>query len=233
MVGGDFAFTPGLLLSMWAAGTGVGAALVVRWRIVGPGYVWLTASTVAGIGAGAWYFERGSLLAAAVVAAVGGGLFGRKPTMAAGLIGVSGIGFVASAMSGGAPLLALTGSAALGGITAEMLLGHWYLISPQMPRWALRKLDVAGAVGMGADAVVLIAVGALTGAGAASAAIFGVLAAMSVLLMVGVWFSLNEPSYPGVMAATGLSYLAVLTSLGATAVGRTLLDGSGSLRFLE
>ena len=49
------------------------------------------------------------------------------------------------------------------------------------------------------------------------------LGGMSVLLMVGVWFSLKEKGYEGVMAATGLSYLAVLTSLGAVALGRLLL----------
>ena len=55
------------------------------------------------------------------------------------------------------------------------------------------------------------------------------LAAMSFLLMVAVWFALRYPSYPGVMAATGLSYLAVLTSLGAVSALRVVL-GEATLR---
>jgi hypothetical protein len=42
-------------------------------------------------------------------------------------------------------------------------------------------------------------------------------------LMVGVWFSLRVPSYTGVMAATGLSYLATLTALGAVVIGRAVI----------
>ena len=49
------------------------------------------------------------------------------------------------------------------------------------------------------------------------------LAGMGILMMVGVWFSLKEKGYEGVMAATGLSYLAVLTTLGSVAMGRFLL----------
>ncbi len=53
---------------------------------------------------------------------------------------------------------------------------------------------------------------------------FVALALMSTLLAVAVWFALREPSYAGVMAATGLSYLAVLTVFGTVVTGRVLLD---------
>ena len=56
----------------------------------------------------------------------------------------------------------------------------------------------------------------------------GALVALSVmtgLLVVAVWFSLKEPSYSGVMAATGLSYLGVLTTFGVVVVGRLLVAG--------
>jgi len=53
-----------------------------------------------------------------------------------------------------------------------------------------------------------------------------VLAALTTAaLMAMVWFSLGEPGYSGVMAATGLSYLATLTAIGAAVVGRLLLGG--------
>ncbi len=45
---------------------------------------------------------------------------------------------------------------------------------------------------------------------------------VSALLVAGVSFALREPFYSGVMAATGLSYLAVLTAFGVVVVGRLL-----------
>ncbi len=213
---------------MWAAGTAAAAAVVAYWQIVGPGYTWLTASLVASIGFGGWFFGPRPLLLVASGLAVGAVVLARRGVAAALLLGLATVSFLVEAFGSGAPLLALSGSVALGGITAEMLLGHWYLISPQMPRWALRRLDVAAAVGVGLDVVLLVLAGALAGISGLGVAVFGGLAGMSVLLMIGVWYSLKEPSYPGVMAATGLSYLAVLTSLGATALGRTLLDGSST-----
>jgi hypothetical protein len=51
------------------------------------------------------------------------------------------------------------------------------------------------------------------------------LAATTVALMVMVWVALGEQGYSGVMAATGLSYLAVLTAIGAAVMGRLLVDG--------
>jgi hypothetical protein len=41
--------------------------------------------------------------------------------------------------------------------------------------------------------------------------------------MAAVFFALRERGYSGVMAATGLSYLAVLTSIGSAVLGRALL----------
>ena len=211
---------------MWAAGTAGAAAAVTFWRIVGPGYTWLTAATVAALGSGVWFFDADVVVGISVVLSIGAIFVARRPRFSAALLAGATGGLLWFSIRSGAPLLSITGSVALGGITAEMLLGHWYLISPQMPRWALRRLDIAGAVGMALDALALIVAGALAAVTGVGGLVFGILVGMSILLMVAVWFSLKEPSYPGVMAATGLSYLAVLTSLGATALGRTLLDGS-------
>jgi hypothetical protein len=49
--------------------------------------------------------------------------------------------------------------------------------------------------------------------------------AMSALLIAAVWFSLKEQAYSGVMAATGLSYLGVLTVFGVVVIGRLLVTG--------
>jgi hypothetical protein len=51
--------------------------------------------------------------------------------------------------------------------------------------------------------------------------------ATSVVLLAGVIGSLRYPAYAGVMAATGLSYLAVLTTLGGVFLGRVLVAGVG------
>ena len=42
--------TPTVVLAMWAAGLAGGGALVVWWRVVGRGYLWLTSSVVALVG---------------------------------------------------------------------------------------------------------------------------------------------------------------------------------------
>ena len=52
-----------------------------------------------------------------------------------------------------------------------------------------------------------------------------VLAAATITLMAGVMGALRAEGYSGVMAATGLSYLALLTALGAAVVGRMLAAG--------
>ena len=46
---------PALVLSLWAGGTAACGAAVAWWRIVGPGYGWLTGAVVGvlGVAAGA------------------------------------------------------------------------------------------------------------------------------------------------------------------------------------
>ncbi len=114
---------------------------------------------------------------------------------------------------------------ALGGVTGEMMLGHWYLIDPRLPRAALRNLAIAGIVGLVAEAVFNLGLGIdFSGGGAIG---FWLLLVTSVALMVAVIAALRYPAYSGVMAATGLSYLALLTTLGAVFVGRAIAAGLG------
>lgn len=230
MIGPEAVFNPGSLLAMWAAGITGAGALVTRWRIVGPGYLWL-AVTVAGlVGAGAWFFQPGPVVAAAWLAGLGAGLAARHNTTGSILLAVSAALYLVTATSGSHPAPVLTGSVALGGITGEMLLGHWYLVDPRIPRRPLLRLAAAGGLGMAVDTGVVLAL-ALPLAGSTLGLVVSlVLAGVSCLLMVAVWFALKYPSYPGVMAATGLSYLAVLTSLGAVSALRVLAVGEATLR---
>ena len=230
MLGPEGVFDPGSLLAMWAAGITGSAAVVARWRIVGAGYLWLSVGVAGLVGAGAWFFEPGPVAAAAWLAALGAGLAARHSTTGSILLAVSAGLYLVTATSGSHPAPVLTGSLALGGITGEMLLGHWYLVDPRIPRRPLLRLAAAGGLGMAVDTVAVLTP-ALPLAGSTIGVVVSlVLAGVSCLLMVAVWFALKYPSYPGVMAATGLSYLAVLTSLGAVSALRILAVGEAALR---
>lgn len=205
----------GAVLSIWAAGLAAGAAVVALWNVARPGYIRLAGGIVALLGvlailAGAPLW---GLLAAvlAVVAAVW-----RQRLVAAPALAVAAVAFLLAG-SGLGWLSAAVGAASLGGITSEMLLGHWFLVDPKLPRWPLRRLAIAGifgallegAVVAGNDEDLLVSKWLLAG-----------LAGFAAFLMVGVTFSLRVKSYTGVMAATGLSYLATLLALAVAIIAR-------------
>ncbi len=222
---------PLILLSMWAAGLAAAGAWIAARRVGGVGFVWLSAGVVVLVAVGMVGFDGGGgAWISVVAAAVAGAAARRKSRVAVGALAVAAAGAIVVAGTVDAWLSAVAGAVALGAITGEMLLGHWFLVDPTLPRSVLRALAVAGAAGAAVDAVVQVARLASAGAweptGVLSLAFVG-LAAMTVLLMVGVFFSLREPGYSGVMAATGLSYLAVLTALGAAALPRWLWAGVG------
>ena len=222
----DFVLSPPLVLSMWAGGMAAGTAAVAWWRIVGPGFFWtMSGATVL---VGVWTVRSGPAAIVALVAVLVGGLATRRTSAATLAYAVAALSFVTQAGMDGGWILAIVGAAALGGVTDEMLLGHWYLVDPQLPRWALKSLAAAGVIGLVADAVLLLVSGATPSSGVVGWA-FLALSGMSLLLMVAVWFTLKEPSYTGVMASTGLSYLAVLTALGAVVAGRSLVGDTANL----
>ncbi len=219
--------SPALFLTTWASGLAAAAAAVAWWRVVGAGFGWLSAGVAllfGGIGwavGGGWPAGLGT--GAALVALL---LAGRPQWSTIALLACAAC-FAAASIPDGGLVGTLSGAMLLGGVTTEMLLGHWFLIDPTLPRWALKRLAAVGGIGVAFDAVV-IGVDADWGGGVVVWA-FVVLAATTLVLMVAVWFALNEPSYPGVMAATGLSYLAILTAIGAAVSGRALLDEGTSL----
>lgn len=217
----DAALSPTLFLAMWAGGIAIGTGWVALLRIVGAGYLWVAGGTA--LLAGAFAAIGGPWALAATGMLVVGIILARRPSLAGTAFAVSGAFYLAQALPVAGLLFTLTGALALGATMCEMLLGHWYLVDPTLPREPLRRLAAFGVGGLLIDmGLVMATVG--------SDVVFVLrwshlgLASMSVLLMVGVWFSLKEKGYQGVMAATGLSYLAILTSLGAVAVGRVLLS---------
>lgn len=219
--------TPDLVLSIWSAGLAAGGATVAWWRVVGPGYVWLVAGTVvlfgvftgvAGGGPAAWLGVAAAVLTVPVA---------RRTEFVVTLFGLAAGWFVVAALSDSPFVPIVFGALFMGGVTSEMILGHWYLVDPTMPRWALQRLTIVGAVGLAADVGYFVVAGALAFSDDAVLAwAYVALSGMTALLVAGVWFSLREPSYTGVMAATGLSYLGTLTAVGVLVVGRLVVWGA-------
>lgn len=215
---------PRLILLAWAAGLAIVVGAVSISRIVGPGFAWLTAGVSALVGLpgtladGAWWARVGML------AMVVGIVWARNRSFSGVFFLLAGAGYLVEAVLFAGWIPAVTATLAIGGVTGEMLLGHWYLVDPRLPRVALRNLAIAGIAGLIAEAGLQIGLGVgLTGGDLG----FWVLLATSVVLMIAVIAALRHPAYSGVMAATGLSYLALLTTLGAVFVGRAFAAGLG------
>ncbi|HUP18272.1 MAG TPA: hypothetical protein VM848_19760 [Acidimicrobiia bacterium] len=211
---------PGAVLSMWAAGIAAALALVASWKVARPGFILLGTAVTAMIGflaalAGAGWWAALAALISLLAIYLKASRWAAMPLAGATLLWLDAAGPELSWV------IVISGAIALGGITAEMLLGHWYLVDPKLPRRSLKILAAIGAVGIAVDTV-LIQVYSVDSSVISPAILIG-LGATTVVLMVGVWFSLRVPSYTGVMAATGLSYLATLTALGAVVIGRAVI----------
>jgi hypothetical protein len=214
---------PEFVLVAWAAGLALVSASVALARVVGPGFTWLVASIAGVIGVvglfaeDPWWARFGLILLAL-------GLIVARNRQLSGILQVfAGLALLIQASAGGwTP--AISAALALGGVTGEMALGHWYLVDPRLPRSILKTLAFVGIAGLALDSTVLAVAGLPSGSGTIA---YWVLMATSVVLMAAVVGSLRYPAYSGVMAATGLSYLAVLTTLGGMFLGRALVAGVG------
>ncbi len=150
-------------------------------------------------------------------------------------VGVIGL-LAASTFTGGATGLAaarlVVGAAFLGVVTDAMLLGHWYLTQPGLPREPIKELVRWAAYVWPLEVVVFLLPPGMVGvvSGAHSDGYGGLLGWMWVVcaittgvLLVVTWLALRERYYSAVMAATGLLYLAILTAFGTDLVARALL----------
>lgn len=214
---------PLFVLLTWAGGVSLAAATVTIRSVVGPGFTWLAAATAALIGVWPAFAGSYTVGTAVVLLAVGALVVTRNRPVAAVSLAVAAGLFVIAASDMGGPFMALTAALALGGVTGEMLLGHWYLVDPTLPRVVLRALALAGIVGIAVDSLV-VALGPGIPPGGMGL-IFWVLAATTAGLMLAVVGALRYPAYSGVMAATGLSYLAVITGLATVFLGRGGVGG--------
>ncbi|HEX9260622.1 MAG TPA: hypothetical protein VF855_13870 [Acidimicrobiales bacterium] len=150
---------------------------------------------------------------------------------------IGAVGLVAAALdAGGSPLLAvartLTGAAFLGSITDAMLLGHWYLVQPGLPRRLLDELvRWVGIVWVPEVLLLLVPTGMVQvingsvddGWGGVLGWMWLVCAVTTIGLVLVTRAALKERQYSAVMAATGLLYLAILTAFGTDLVARAVL----------
>ena len=152
---------------------------------------------------------------------------------------IGAVGLVAAGLAaGGSDALAvartLTGAAFLGAVTDAMLLGHWYLVQPGLPRRLLNEL-VSWVGWVWPVEVVLLLVptgmvsvlnGSIDDGWNGTLGWFWVACALTTIGLAFVTrAALREREYSAVMAATGLLYLAILTAFGTDIVARAVLAG--------
>lgn len=126
------------------------------------------------------------------------------------------------------------GAAFLGAITDAMLLGHWYLVQPGLPRRHLNELvhavawvwpfEVASL--LLPTGMVSVWSGSIDDGWSGQLGWFWAACAVGTIVLVFVTqAALRERYYSAVMAATGLLYLAILTAFGTDLVARAVLAG--------
>ena len=108
-------------------------------------------------------------------------------------------------------------------IFSSMMIGHWYLVDPTISKDGMKNISL---IATSTALVILLFflfyennfnfdILTIFSSSTIKNVIIGLLLATS-LLSFGSYKSLAEKSYTGVMASTGLSYLALILSIGAT-----------------
>ena len=147
------------------------------------------------------------------------------------------IGLIAAALdAGGNPAVALArtlvGAAFIGAISDAMLLGHWYLTQPGLPRRLLNEMVEALKWLWPAEVIVMLLptgmIAVLNGTvddgwGGMLGWMWLMCAITTIVLIFVTQAALKERAYSAVMAATGLLYLAILTGFGMDIVPRAIL----------
>lgn len=155
-----------------------------------------------------------------------------------GLVGLIAAGLDASATNSFgttsvALLRTLIGAAFIGSISDGMLLGHWYLVQPGLPRRLLNELvNALGWLWPLEVGALLLPTGMVSvwlgtvddGWGGLLGWMWATCALTTIVLVFVTRAALKERYYSAVMAATGLLYLAILTAFGTDIVARAVLD---------
>jgi hypothetical protein len=147
------------------------------------------------------------------------------------------IGLLAAAVDAGgntsvAIARTLVGAAFIGALSDAMLLGHWYLTQPGLPRVLLNEMVNALAWLWPAEVFVMLLppgmLGVISGSiddgwGGMLGWMWALCAVTTIILIFVTKAALRERYYSAVMAATGLLYLAILTGFGMDIVARAVL----------
>ena len=247
----------------WSVGGMLGCWFTTRHREVGLGYGWLLRSIYVVMAVSAAYIGFASrssstaemirnigAITVAVTATFGLGqsIVRRKETsgskefqpsidlwpVAVGLIALVACGVSDGGNDAVAIVRTVVGAAFLGFVSDAMLLGHWYLVQPGLPRrhvneivrmflfiWPLEVVVMLIPTGMFS-----VFTGSVDDGWSGQLGWFwGACAITTGVLGVVTLKALQERSYSAVMAATGLMYLAILTSFGTDLVARAVLAG--------
>ena len=157
--------------------------------------------------------------------------------LVAGVIGL--IGCALDGLAQSSALLAvvrnLSGALFLGCVSDAMLLGHWYLVQPGLPRASLNQLVRWLLILVPIEVVAMLLPTGMSSvlSGVIDDGYNGVLGYMWLGCAMGTGVlalvtraALKERAYAAVMAATGLLYLAILTAFGTDLIARAVLAGT-------
>lgn len=148
------------------------------------------------------------------------------------------IGLIAGGVAAGSPVWlsvarTIVGAAFLGCVSDAMLLGHWYLTQPGLPRAPLLEMvKWLGIIWPFEVALLLIPPGMISafngtiddGYNGMLGWFWAACAVTTIVLVIVTRLALKERYYSAVMAATGLLYLAILTAFGTDLVARAILS---------
>lgn len=229
--------SPGLVLTQWAAGMIAVVFVVNRWKVTSPGYAWLVDACAVGFGLLAW--AAGGRTEWPLLVLAGGGTLAivlsvaklRGWPQAAAEAVAAAAGAVACVRLGAASMdpaamgavRALAGAAFLGAVSDAMILGHWYLIDPTLPKVAIRRLNAIAAATLAVLAITLLLPPSSV-LGAFDSATLLALGWLATSVFCGILVflvarALREKGYAAVMSATGLLYVATMVAVGVVVTG--------------
>ena len=102
------------------------------------------------------------------------------------------------------------------GVFSSMMIGHWFLVDPTISKEGMKKIAITSTI----QSLILTPLVFFEFIGQDIESIFKnvilILFLSTAILSFASYKSLGEKSYTGVMASTGLSYLSLIVSLGAS-----------------
>jgi hypothetical protein len=235
------------VLLQWATGGLFFLWFTTRKHEMGAGYGWLLRGSFAVIAAGgaAAGFVTDTVIlretASIAVVMISVATLRRKNAqwdLVAPVVGLLGLLVAAVDAASGTSdtivslLRIVVGTAFLGAVSDAMLLGHWYLVQPGLPRSILGELvtalrwvtPVEIAVMLLPTGMVSVINGSIDDGWGGMLGWFWIACGVTTIVLTEVTrAAMKERSYSAVMAATGLLYLAILTAFGTDLVARAVL----------